>query len=36
MSEPAMIHEATILELQAAIADGQLTAARLTRWGGEK
>src|SRR5438046_2117808 len=31
MSEPAMIHEATILELQAAFADGQLTAARLTR-----
>src|SRR2546429_5774964 len=29
MSEPAMIHEATILELQAAFADGQLTAAGL-------
>src|SRR5438132_12152640 len=31
MSEPAMIHEATILELQAAFADGQLTAAQLVR-----
>src|SRR5437762_14014879 len=31
MGEPAMIHAATFLELQAAIADGQLPAARLTR-----
>jgi amidase len=31
MSEPALLHEATILELQATIADGRLTSARLTR-----
>src|SRR5437762_10854832 len=31
MSEPAMIHEATIQELQAALDDGRLTSMRLTR-----